>query len=158
MASAWAAIVARIVAKMNEVPNIGLVHDSTRLAMSEQDFLGWARVDIGGDARIRTWMVTMEDVPEVSWATLDGMVDWTRRASIKGLFQVEDAQGSESTAMALAEAVCAKLDTDLAATRLAGTVSFGGPCRIIHNEPRLFSFVLAHYIEIELALKTTDQR
>jgi hypothetical protein len=155
--SAWAPIVARIVDRMQTVPNVGLVHDSIRLAMSEDDFFSWARVDVGGEERIRAWMITVEEV-QTSWATHDGLVDWDRRVTIRGHFQLEDGADSENGAMAIAEAVCAVLDSDIAATKLSGSVRFGGPCRITRNEPRLLSFVLCHYIEIELPIQTTEQR
>lgn len=155
--SAWSSIVARVVAQMAAVPNVGAVHDSLRLALSEEDFYSWARVDVGGEPRIRAWTVSVEDV-ETAWLTHDGGVTWNRRASIRGHFQLEDGNDSETGAMAVAEAVCAALDSDIRATKLGSTVSHGGPCRILRNGPALIGFVLCHLIEVELPLLTMEDR
>lgn len=156
--SSWAAIVARIKDRMQTVPDVGNVYEEIRTVGDQEQFGVIAVAEIGGEPKDRAWMISIE-AADTSWLTHDGAADWQRQISIEGFFGMpEFVGGTEIPAMTVAEAVCAAIDSDIRATRLDGTVLHGGPCRLEANEPRVFGFVLCHYIKLVLPVQTVEER
>jgi hypothetical protein len=149
-------VVARIVAQMQGIANIGQVYDRRRLMMDKETFQSLAIATIGGEDKARVWLVHLGRM-EDEFADASGSLRWERAAIIEGILQIEDANDSESTAIALAETITKTLAADLQATKLGGTVLSGRPPRLEENEPRFFVFVFAHYLKIVFPLITIEQ-
>jgi len=154
--SNWSAIVARIVAQMQTISEIGQVYKGLRLVRSEQDFLDLATAELAGETRERMWMVRLEAMPS-QWADASGSLKWNRRALIEGFLQFENDGSSEETGLSLGESIIRTLATDLRSTKLNSTVLSGHPPSLDANEPRVFVFVLAHYVRLTMPLLTIEQ-
>jgi hypothetical protein len=153
--SSWSAIVARIVAQIQTIADVGQVHDRRRLVKTESEFIGISGVAIGGVQQARMWQVFLESMG-ASFADASGALKWNRVAVIHGFLQLEDANSSETTAITLAESICRTLSNDLQATKLGGTVLSGAPARIIVAEPRFLLIVECNFVRIEMPLLTIE--
>ncbi|MGQ0671237.1 MAG: hypothetical protein ACT4PO_16515 [Actinomycetota bacterium] len=154
----WQAIADRIVNRLGTVANIGRVYNRTRLVGSQKDIEEIATSEVGGEDRLRVWMVHLEAPAKgASWEA-SGTAQWNRLAVIEGFLQLEDEASSEHQAIALGELVIRALNTDVWNTRLNSTVQGGGPAAFAGRagEPRFFGFVVAHYVRIELPLFTIE--
>lgn len=158
--SSWQAITDRIVAQMATITGIGRVWNRTRLLFDEASILEHATDEIGGERRLRMWRVGLE-VPRAStWSESGGHAQWNRQALIEGYLQVEPEDQSELLAITLGESVIRTLNTDLRATKLGGTILWGGPATfppgVRPGEARDFAFIVAHYIRVDVPLFTLE--
>jgi len=158
--STWAAICDRVVAQLNTIANIGKVHDHTRLITSTDDFVAAMTTDVGGEQKIRAWMIH-EEIPKVAtWEDQGGNAAWDRLVVCEGFLQLEDASSSERTAIALAELVIRALNTDVRTTKLGGTVLSGGPAGFPNGhrpgEPRIWGPLVCNYIRVDLPVFTIE--
>lgn len=151
--STWTAIVARVKAQLESVPNIGHVHDGHRLVTTAAALDEVGISDIEGERRFRMWTITLASVPSV-WEDQSGIVKWTRLIVVEGYLQFED--GSQVDPTNLAELVMRKLDTDVRTTRLNDLILFGGPCSLRTNEPRQFGPILCNYCKVECPVVTLE--
>lgn len=153
--SNWTAIAARIKDRVETVPGVGKVHDHVELATTADELLTIGRFTVDGQDRIRAWMIHLEQVPSV-WSEQGATVDWRRTVLIEGFLQFEADGAAEKTAIGLAEAIARALNTDLATTKLDGTVLSGGPCSLLASEPRAFGPLLVHYCRLALPVFTIE--
>ena len=155
MPSTWEAIVARIVAQMNTITDIGRVHDSIRLTFDTEGWVGTSVATIGGEKKARVWMVRLEanDTKRADQSSMQ----WNQRAVIEGYLQVEADGAGEKTAIALSEQIIRTLAADLWSTRLNNTVLTGKPPKLEDNRPQFFGFVGAHYVRLVMELTTIEQ-
>lgn len=149
--SNWTAITARIKSRIETVANVGKVHDHMELATTAQELLTIGKYTVDGQDRIRLWMVHLEQAPSV-WSEQGATVDWRRTVLIEGFLQFEADGAAEKTAIGLAESISRALNTDVATTKLNGTILSGGPCSLLASEPRAFGPLLVHYCRLVLPL------
>lgn len=158
--SSWTAISNRIVAQLATIANIGRVHPRARLLTDMEQLLDESTVELGGERKLRMWMVHLEIARRSTWQDQGGNAEWDRLAVIEGFLQVEDENDSERTAIALGESVIRVLNTDVRATKLGGTVLWGGPASFPQAprpaEVRQWGPVVAHYVRVELPLSTIE--
>lgn len=158
--SSWSAISDRIAAQMATITNIGRVWRYTRVVTDEGTFADVMTAELGDERRLRAWMIHPEVARVNTWAEQSGTTQFNRTAVIEGFFQVEDDADSERVAVGFGEAVIRVLNTDVRTTRLGATVLSGGPATFPSGhrpgEPRVFAFVLAHYVRVELPLWSLD--
>lgn len=152
--SNWNAILARLKAQMDTVASVGLVHEELQLATTDEQLAALGKVTIDGEDKIRMWWVHLDAMPS-KWTEAGGFVDWNRQVVIEGFLQFEGT-ASAKTANALAESIIRKLNTDIESTRLNQTILLGGPCSLLANEPRIITFLLVHYVRIEIPLLTIE--
>lgn len=153
--SSWSAIVDRVEAQMLTVASIGKVHDYQRYVLGEVKLDSIGISAIGGEDRFRVWMITlgrMDTKPEDQ----AGDMQWNRLIQIDGYVQIEDANTSEQTTIALAESVIRTLWNDVRTTRFNNTVLFGKPGQIVSLVPEFFSMVACHHVRITMPIQTLD--
>jgi hypothetical protein len=153
--STWTAIATRIKERVATVAGVGMVHDHLELATTLEELKAIGTATIDGEARIRLWMIHLEQMPSV-WSEQGATADWRRTALIEGFLQFEASGAAEKTAIALSESIIRVLNADLATTKLNGTVLSGGPCALLASEPRAFGPVLVHYCRLALPLFTIE--
>ena len=150
---------AAIVAQLQAIAGIGVVHGYERYAAREGDFRTLYLADLGGGVQqIRGWNVRRTATKEVS-STLGislRVVSW----SITGYMALDDAGASEIAFDALIEAVCDGFRShpvlggavaDLRDLSGDGSETYG--IQVTNTEPVLFSGVLCH--RAQLALTTS---
>lgn len=155
--SALAPIVARVVALMGPIADIGRVHDRLLLLRKgTETFEQQAQVTIGGVQRVRVWYVHLGQMP-TSPQDAAGTMQWDRMIEIEGFFDFDnDGASSEATAVALAETVIRTLWADARTTSLGGTILFAKPGRIVDTNPRSFAGVICSYVRIEMPITTIE--
>jgi hypothetical protein len=158
--STWQAITDRIVAQLGTITGIGRVWNRTRLGFDESSILGFATDEIGGEQKLRLWMVHLEVPAASKWSEAGGHAQWDRNAVIEGFLQVEDEDTSELAAIALGESVIRTLNTDVRTTRLGETVLWGGPATFPNGhrpgQATQFAFVVCHYVVVHLPVHTLE--
>jgi hypothetical protein len=153
--SNWTAVVARIVAEISTITDIGQVHDRIRPVWDSDTFNAVALAQIGNENKARMWMVHLEGM-DTSFADASGALKWNRQAVVEGFLQIEDASSSELNATDFVEQIIRILAADLQSTKLNGAVLSGAPPKLEKNEPRFFGFVACHYIRISMPLLTIE--
>lgn len=152
--SNWNAILARLKAQMDTVANVGLVHEELQLATTDEQLAALGKVSIDSEDKIRMWWIHLDAMPS-KWTEAGGSVDWNRQVVIEGFLQFEGT-ASAKTATSLTESIIRKLNADIRTTKLNGTILTGSPCSLMANEPRIFTFLLVHYVRIEIAVFTVE--
>jgi hypothetical protein len=149
--SDWEDIVARVRDQILTVANVGQVHDRRRFIIDgdglEPD---WALATVGDELVLRCWTVSLDGMPQTKREAGGQAKQWNRRILIQGYLAINQAAGSENTAVTLAEQIMTVLDID-SLSGLSGLVMRGsGPCVLQKNQPQFFGIWAAHYVEILL--------
>jgi len=155
--SSWTDVVARLVNRIGTVANVGKVHDRMRLVADADAYDAIAKATIDGEDTFRLWMVHLDRMDSKWEAVNAGLVDWNRVAVTEGFLLLEDAAKTEHTATALAESIIRAIDGDIRTTKLNSTILSGGPTRLAANEPRIFGFVICHFVRLETPLMAIEQ-
>ncbi len=138
---------AAIVAILEGVPGIGVVHDYQRWAAQWADFL--ALFQDPTTQTVRGCTITREATAE-TWLT-NAQVERRHTWVLTLMMALNDEAASEKTAQDLAEAVCDALRLDPA---LGGSAQGdSGPPQVRTFAPRLFGSVLCHVAEIAMITK-----
>lgn len=142
-----ATVRAAIKAVLEDVTNVGEVHDYERWAADWSAYLDLLKTTIGNSDVIRGWTITCESFPqERATFGVPGSIDRTYTYKLRGYFGLDDSAASEKTAMIVVEDVVEAFDdSDLA--------SENEPADLTLFEPRLFGDVLCHYAEITLVVE-----
>lgn len=132
-------------------PNPGQVHDYKRWAVLYPDYLALFKFDIGGSDYIRGCDVEAgpftEERLEFHSTGMTGILrTWT--FYVNGYLTWNDADESEKTAEALADAVGDALD-DSDVLHSSCHYYHAEPAQLVNYEPRLFGSVLIHYFRIQ---------
>jgi hypothetical protein len=155
--SNWTAVVSRVVSQMQAITDIGNVFNRLKLVTDDDSANAIMDATLStGEQKPRVWMVHLGAMKS-KWAESSGTLDWKRTVVIEGFLAFEDSGASELVAMSLAESVIRALAADFRATKLGGTVLDAQPPELLNSEPRLFGFVLAHYIQISMVVQTVEQ-
>ena len=147
-----AEIRAAIVAELNAIAAIGVVHDYERYAAREGDFRTLYLYDLGaGEKQIRGWYVRRLSTVETSAAL--GRFEETHQWLIRGFMAIDDASASEKTFDDLIEAIRARFRANESLGGLiASVVAPGGKgVDLVESQPVLFGGVLCHSARLQLA-------
>jgi len=150
------AIRTAIVATMNTVTNVGIVHDYERYAKLEAEFKALYVAQIAGKGQVRGWYVRRLATREVSQVI--GRYQVTHEWLVRGFMAIEDAAGSEKVFDTLIESVRDVFRTD---ETLGGVVSStvtrdAAGLQLEESVPVLFAGVLCHSARLKL-ITTHDQ-
>lgn len=148
------AIVDRVVAQMQAITNIGVVHDRMRLALRGKKAYELFTAEIGGERALRAWLVHLGRL-ETKQADSGSRQQWDRTLLIEGFLEFDD-DGSETSTIALAESVIRALWVDAQATRLNSTILLAHPPAIEASEPRYFAGVVCSYVRLAMPVQTLE--
>lgn len=150
--SVYADILADIVAKLEAVPGVGLVHDYERQAVDLAKFIALFKHEPSG--QIRGWEVTRRAVPEHR----RGAIFRHHRFVLNGYLGLKDADATSKAMQELADAVCDAFREAVPADPAAPWLYQNGdepeesPCQVERIEDRMFGGVLCHCAEIALSV------
>lgn len=132
---------AAIVAKLESVPDVGVVHRYERFAKDWTTFINLFKA---GDGVIKGWMVTRRSAPS-KWNELTPLLR-AHEFLLRGFRGLNDAAATEIEFEADIETIQNSFDRD---PMLGGAVFYGsGPLEVRRVEPRIFGNVLCHYAEL----------
>lgn len=142
-------ILAKIKSEIEEITDIGVVHDYQRYSKDWTTFLSLYRPN--GETYIRGWDITRNATAEI----YDDVNTTSRRTYsflIRGWAQLDDSNTSEKTFQGLLEDICDKFRGQL---KLDNTANLAGAVQIILVEQRQLGSVLCHYAEMTLEIMET---
>jgi hypothetical protein len=136
---------------VESVPDVGLVYDWQRAAVTWDRFLELFKTAIGGSPVIRGWCITCEEAPLRRITFGGNSAGWLKvyGYKVRGYFSVSDEAESEKAAFLIAEAVAEQL-TDLVSAHVHDNM----PSLDVFDY-RLFGSVLCHFAEISLSVRDT---
>jgi hypothetical protein len=123
-----AAIRAALYTAVNGVSNIGKVYDYKRRADTWPEFLALFKTKISGTEQIRGWDITYRGFTGIRDAQFGRAVKHNHLFWVQGYMGVNDADATDKTFAALAEAVVAEIDAS--ATIHTGVYTLTGPASL----------------------------
>lgn len=152
---ALADIRADILDVIEDIPDIGIVHDYERFSNDWTTYLDRFSVTIDGTKQVRGWTIGYAGTPESEQAQFDDGTLPVLRSSrwiIRGYLGLDDSRETEKLFQDLVEDVLDALDDD--------HVDLHDPADYFHTTPaivpivehRVFGSVLCHYCEIALTV------
>lgn len=142
---------AAIVAELNAITDIGIVHDYERYAAREGDFRTLYLYDLGaGGQQIRGWYVRR--LSTVQTREVMGSHEDIHRWLIRGFMAIDDATASEKTFDTLIEAIRERFRAN---NNLGGLIASvyspdGKGVELEESQPVLFGGVLCHSARFRL--------
>lgn len=152
--TAWVDVVDRIVTKLNEIDDIGHVHNRMRMVKDAPSFKAISTVAVGEREVARMWMVHLTHL-DANIITSGGDTHWVRRLVVEGFLQLDDERESELSTIALIEQVIRKLTAE-SRNRLGNLVHDSKAPTLEANEPRIFGFVTCHYVSVSLEVVSIE--
>ena len=141
-----------IVAIMQGIPDIGMVHGKVRYAADMTRYLDLFKVTLGGTPQIRGWTVTRESMDVSPSSFTSASNEEIYNMIIRGMVGLSDALDTEATLQDLADEVVHTLNThtDMG---ISTVVDYSPAAHIRLFEVRQFGSVLCHYCEIEFSVE-----
>ena len=142
-----------IIAKLNEVEGIGLVHGYERYAVEERAF----KALYMAEGKLLGWFVRREGVVE---KPLNGTVgDEETRWIIRGFMGLSDADQSELVFDDLIDAIrdAFRADDRLGGAVISCTTEARAGIELLASEPVMFANTLCHSARLGLTTKTLEQ-
>lgn len=144
---AYTTILAKIKSEIEEITDIGVVHDYRRYSRDWTKFITLFRPE--GEDYIRGWdisrVVSPEEVININASNERGY-DF----EIRGFAQLDDANASEKTFQGLLESICDKFRFNI---QLDNTVLISTPIQVTVVDIRPFGAVLCHYAELTYSVR-----
>jgi hypothetical protein len=151
----WNALVARAVAQIQTITDIGNVYDRLRFPGKDAGFEDIVGATIGGEKKLRVWMVSI-GADDAGYADSSGRLEWPTSITIEGFLQLEDGADSQAIALSLAQSIVRTLAADYRATRLGDTVLTAKPPKLTANELRGFAGLATHYVKLTMPVLGMD--
>ncbi len=141
-----------LVARINTVANIGLVHNRERYSSNWTDYLAQFASTISSQKQVRGWWVTWDGIP-AAWedGSAFGRIAEQYVFTVRGVQGMDDSANTEGTFGDLIEAVKAAIRNQ-ASLSVAGVESYSIIVTVPTLELRQFGSVLCHYAELRVVL------
>lgn len=141
----YSTILAEVKEALNDVADIGNVHDYERLAADHGAFLTLFKPS--GKSYIRGWEISRISAP-CEWDAAQHV--WRTHAfSIKGYHSIDDSAATEKTFQALVDTLMDHLNTKVT---YEGAATLAGPAQLVTFQNRSFGDVAVHYCEIQIRI------
>lgn len=148
---AYNTILAKIKSEIEEITDIGIVHDYRRYSRDWTKFLALFRPE--GKEYIRGWDISRvaspEEIENINASNLR-----TYDFMIRGFAQLDDEDASEKTFQGLIESICDKFRFNV---QLDNTVIISTPIQVTTVDIRPFGAVLCHYAELTYSVRERKQ-
>jgi hypothetical protein len=152
-----AQIRAGIIALVEGVSDVGVVHDYIRFTANWSDFLDFFKTTIDGQAQIRGWMLTMERMPNQKMT--GGSSALHRRLyhyRLRGYMGLDDSAETEKTFLAIALAIIQELEQYPLLNGVLSNGTFEDWPYIEFFEARTFGGAVCHHAEIAFTVYHKD--
>lgn len=133
---------------IENVTNVGVVHDYERLTNDWSDFLDLFKTNIYGSDQIRGWMIAYRGFIDDRYKFGDDVLR-THVFNIFGMLGIEDENETEKTFSSLVESICDAIYGDATLAGL-GLVVNGIQAE---TEPRVFVNITCHFAEITVTIQ-----
>lgn len=143
---------AAIVAELQAIGNIGLVHDYERYAKSEGDFRTLYLYDLGGgEKQIRGWY--LRRMGTVQTREVMGSHEDVHQWLIRGFMAIDDASASEKAFDDLIEAIRERFQANGSLSGLISSIYSpeGKGIEVAESQPVLFGGVLCHSAKLRFS-------
>lgn len=151
------AVRAAIVARLNTVPDVGVVHDYQRYAGDLRKLAALYVTEVGGRPQLRGWYVSR--VATVETSAVSGSYAATHEWVLRGYMALDDAAESEIVFDRLVEQIREAFRGDDGLGGLVGSIVFDGSEGSTAGvqaqlEPVMFAGVLCHAARLTLRTRT----
>lgn len=143
---------ADIITAIETVSNVGIVHNYNRWAVTWPDTLELFQTEINNQNILRGWTVDFDHEEPIEdtyqYKNSHYMIATVYFYTIRGYFQLNDADESSITSLAVVKNVVKALNISSDLHDEDSYRHLTPPAKLSVFEPRIFGSVLAHYAEI----------
>lgn len=144
-----------VVAVLNGVADVGVVHNRPRFNADTSTFLNQFRCTVNGSQVIRGWMVLREAAPHREELDVFGRVTRVHMFVLIGIQGFQDTADSYGSFQALCDSVMAAFDDETNLSVTGVTVNAVGPCSLRAFEEQQIGSPICHIAEIEVPIEVS---